>query len=65
MATAHDTLGSEAERVERWREDALVRAGYPREDAVELAARADVDLHEAIDLLEQGCPPVVAVQILR
>ncbi|MBX5475442.1 MAG: hypothetical protein IRZ20_10580, partial [Thermoleophilia bacterium] len=52
-------------RVERWRAEALERAGYAPSDARELAARLDVDLHEAIDLLERGCPPDLAVHILR
>jgi hypothetical protein len=54
----------EHERVERWRAEALQRAGYPREVAVELAARGDVDLHYAVSLLENGCPPETAARIL-
>lgn len=65
MPVANDIVESELERVERWRADELVRAGYGYQDAVELAARPDVDLHHAIELLERGCPPEVAVLILR
>lgn len=54
----------EHERVERWRAEALERAGYPREIAAELATRVDVDLHRAIGLLENGCPPDTAARIL-
>lgn len=56
---------NENERVERWRAQELERAGYSPEAAAELAARSDVDLHRAIDLLTQGCPPQVALDILR
>ena len=65
MPVANDIVETEVERVERWRADELVRAGYGYEDAVELAGRADVDLHEAIGLLERGCPADLAVLILR
>jgi hypothetical protein len=65
MPAVHDLIETELERVERWRAEALERAGYPHDDARELAARPDVDLHEAIGLLERGCPAEVAVRILR
>ena len=56
---------TEAERVIRWRAQELERAGYDADAAAELAARNDVDLHRAIELLELGCPADLAVQILR
>jgi len=62
---AVETLESERERVERWRGEELERAGYDRESAAELAARLDVDLHDAIGLLERGCPAELALEILR
>jgi hypothetical protein len=55
---------TEAERIERWRHEELERAGYSPEDAAELAARSDVDLHTAVRLLEQGCEPELALRIL-
>lgn len=65
--TAADTetrVGTEIERIERWRAEALERAGYSPEAARELAARLDVDLHLATDLLLQGCSQDLALQIL-
>ena len=62
---AVEILETEVERVERWRAEALERAGYTSEAARELAARTDVDLHRAIQLLENGCPPDLALLILR
>jgi len=56
---------SEVERVERWRAEELERAGYNPEAAFELALRSDVDLHAAVALVERGCPPELALQILR
>ena len=56
---------TELERVERWRAEELERAGFHPEAAFELALRFDVDLHAAVDLVEQGCSPELALQILR
>jgi hypothetical protein len=55
---------TESERIERWRVEELARAGYDADDAVELASRSYVDLHLAIELLERGCPPRIALRIL-
>jgi len=64
MAAAHDIVETELERVERWRTAELMRVGFAGDDAVALAARLDVDLHEAIELIRRGCPPELAVRIL-
>ena len=63
-ATELHVRDTELERVEQWRAEALERVGYGAQAAAELAARLDVDLHLAIDLVEQGCPPETALQIL-
>jgi len=55
---------TELERVVRWRAERLESAGYELDAALEIAARPDVDLHQAIALLEQGCSPEVAARIL-
>ncbi|MBD0291527.1 MAG: hypothetical protein ICV74_09740 [Thermoleophilia bacterium] len=55
---------AEAERVFNWRREELERAGYGRDAAEELADRSDVDLHLAVRLLRDGCPPPMAVRIL-
>jgi hypothetical protein len=55
---------TEAERIERWRAEELERAGYDPVNARELAARQDIDLHLAVDLLERGCPVDTALRIL-
>ena len=64
MAAAHDIIETEVDRVERWRTAELMRVGFPGDDAVALAARTDVDLHEAIELVQRGCPTELAVRIL-
>jgi hypothetical protein len=61
---AHEIVETELERVERWRTAELMRVGFAGDDAVALAARTEVDLHEAIELVERGCPPELAVRIL-
>jgi hypothetical protein len=48
-----------------WRLEQLLQAGYDRRDAAKLARRTDVDLHAAVDLVGNGCPPELAVAILR
>ena len=64
MPAVHDIIETESERVERWRAEELMRAGFDPVAAVELAATIEVDLHSAIDLLERGCPADLAVRIL-
>jgi hypothetical protein len=65
MAAAElTTQETELERIERWRAGELKRAGFEAAAASLLAARADVDLHYAIDLLRNGCAPELALQIL-
>jgi hypothetical protein len=56
---------TELERIEDWRRSRLELAGYSPAAATELAARHDVDLHRAIELLERGCSPELALLILR
>ena len=55
---------TELERIERWRVEELMRAGYGTRAAGRLATRHDIDLHQAVELLGQGCPPELAVKIL-
>ncbi len=59
-----DIVETEAERVERWRTSELIRVGFPGDDAVALAGRFDVDLHDAIALVQRGCPVDLAIRIL-
>jgi hypothetical protein len=47
-----------------WRFSQLTRSGYAITDAITLAARSDVDLHRAADLVARGCPPSLALRIL-
>jgi hypothetical protein len=63
-AEGHLALDTELERIEQWRAEELERAGYPVREAARLAARHDVDLHLAVDLVESGCSHELALQIL-
>ena len=65
MSTA-DVIYAETEeqRIEGWRMEALERAGYDRRSAAVLACRKDVDLHQAMSLLKNGCTPELALRIL-
>lgn len=51
-------------RVDEWRFQQLQQAGWPEQEALLLAARHDIDLHQACHLLAQGCSPELAWQIL-
>ncbi len=64
MSAVDEIVESEIERVERWRVEELMRAGYDPLAAGEIALRSDVDLHQAIGLLAHGCPVDLAVRIL-
>ena len=55
---------TEEQRIESWRMEVLERAGYDRRAAAILACRKDVDLHQAIGLIQNGCSPELATQIL-
>ena len=64
MPAVEDIVETELERVERWRAEELIRAGYDPDAAAQLAARHDVDIHRAASMLAQGCPPDLALRIL-
>lgn len=63
-ADANVIIESELDRITRWRSEELERAGYSTDGAAALAARLDIDLHEAIDLVKSGCPGEIALRIL-
>jgi hypothetical protein len=54
----------ERDGVTSWRVEQLLAAGYDAEAALVLALDRDVDLHLAVSLLERGCPPDTALEIL-
>ena len=53
----------ERAKVQGWRLHVLIEAGYPIQLA-ERIADSEADLHEAVELVEQGCAPEIAAQIL-
>ena len=55
---------TEAELVERWRAEELERAGYSAGAASDIAFRADIDLHLAVQLVVRGCSEELALKIL-
>jgi len=55
---------TEQQMIELWRIEELQRAGYSHRAAGRLAARHDIDLHLAVQLLERGCAPELALKIL-
>ena len=65
MSGAEQTeTASEFAQVYGWRRDVLEEAGYDRTVADLLASQFDVDLHEAVDLIRDGCEQGLALKIL-
>ena len=64
MSAVDEVIEPETARVARWRVEELMRAGYDPLAAEQIAQRSDIDLHQAIGLLAQGCPVDLAVRIL-
>lgn len=54
---------SEANAVATWRLEVLLEAGYQLSLAERIAA-SDADLHLAVALVGEGCPPRLAAEIL-
>jgi hypothetical protein len=52
-----------ASQVVAWRRDVLLEAGCPAAVA-EAIARGNADLHRAVEMLSNGCPPELAERIL-
>jgi hypothetical protein len=50
--------------VRTWRLCWLLEAGFDRELAESLALSPGVDLHALLELVDRGCPPVLAARIL-
>jgi hypothetical protein len=64
MREAHAFLETEADRIEAWRLRVLLDAGYPVQIAEHLAMSFEVDLHQAEELVRDGCTPELAEAIL-
>jgi hypothetical protein len=54
----------EADAIVEWRREQLVAHDFDPDLALSVALQADVDLHALIELVERGCPPILAVRIL-
>jgi hypothetical protein len=64
MPAVEEIIETEVERVERWRTEELMRAGFDPDAASQLAAHHEIDLRKAARLLEHGCPADLALRIL-
>ena len=58
------TVVQALEQVVSWRREQLVGTGFAPTLAARVAENTDYDLHALIELVEQGCPPQLAVRIL-
>lgn len=55
---------SEAEALLRARFEAFAEWGCPLEDALVLAGRVDIDVVDAVALLQRDCPPKLIPRLL-
>ena len=58
-----DPHEGETARVHEWRVDQLWRLGIPRLLAAHFAE--GIDWHDVADLVERGCPVLLALEIVR
>ena len=63
-AQVEESGSQEVDVVVSWRFEELLRAGADAGSALVLAGHTEIDLHEATRLLERGCPPALALQIM-
>lgn len=61
--TSYDTR-AEFGAVVGWRRGRLVAAGFAPDLAARLAGDCRIDLHAVLELIDRGCPPVLAARIL-
>jgi hypothetical protein len=54
----------DSRELENWRRMELLERGFPEPLAGRVARDARYDLHQLIELVEQGCSPALAVRIL-
>jgi hypothetical protein len=54
----------EAADVLAWRFDLLCRGGFDVESAAVMASNVEVDVHDAVALVQRGCEPSTAIRIL-
>jgi hypothetical protein len=58
-----EPVADERSKVESWRLHVLIEAGYPLPLA-ERVAVSEADLHVACEMVESGCAPETAAEIL-
>ena len=63
-AQVEESGTQEVDVVVSWRFEELLRAGADAGSALVLAGHTEINLHEATRLLERGCPPALALQIM-
>jgi hypothetical protein len=61
--TSHDAR-AELGAVVGWRRGRLVAAGFGPDMAGLLAQDCRIDIHAILELIDRGCPPVLAARIL-
>lgn len=64
MTLLADPRARTSEQVVSWRVQRLLRAGFPSVLALGLAADCRIDLHALLELVDHGCPPLLAARIV-
>lgn len=61
---ASESQGYERDEVFAWRRAQLLRSGFPESLAARVAHDGRFDLHQLIELIDNGCAPELAFRIL-
>lgn len=64
VAVELDPPSPEQLQFRRWWRSRLIERGVPPVDARLLSETGRVDLHEALELLDRGCPPATLARLV-
>lgn len=64
LADSGPEMPGYSDPVTDWRLKNLLDAGYDTTAAAAIAVKREIDLHQAVTLVQQGCAPSVAAAIL-
>ena len=63
LVAGHEAIERDEQMIHKWRVTQLKRLGIP--EPLAEAAADDVDWHQIAKLVQRGCPPRLALRIVR
>ena len=63
--SASPTTAEFSSGIVEWRRERLLAAGFASALAARLSADSAIDLHALLTLIDRGCPPELALEIVR